>query len=306
MPDYGHSLEFGYFLNPDASNPKVTVDTARFIDELGYDLIGIQDHPYVAEHLDAYALLATVLAVTERVRVFPDVTNMQMRDAALVAKAATSMDRLSGGRFELGLGGGAPFFADKAVAMGASPMSPGDTVDGLEETIAVCRALWSGAPDARVRGVFHQLTGVQCGPPPAHDMNIWVGASGPRMLKLIGQAADGWVIPLMQYMPPGKAAENSLIIDEAARAIGRDPAGIRRLYNCIGSFDTEATFGLGAEDTKIVGPPDHWVDVLTHQALDYGFSTFILIGPPNPGKLRTFIDEVAPQVKERVNSQRRG
>jgi alkanesulfonate monooxygenase SsuD/methylene tetrahydromethanopterin reductase-like flavin-dependent oxidoreductase (luciferase family) len=145
---------------------------------------------------------------------------------------------------------------------------------------------------------------VQGGPPPAHDMEIWVGASGPRMLRLIGQAADGWVIPLMQYMPPGKASGNSLIIDEAARAIGRDPADIRRLYNCIGSFDTEASSGLNDEDTRIAGPPDHWVDVLTHQALDYGFSTFILIGPPNPDKLRTFINEVAPRVKERVAAKR--
>jgi alkanesulfonate monooxygenase SsuD/methylene tetrahydromethanopterin reductase-like flavin-dependent oxidoreductase (luciferase family) len=306
MPDYGHEIQFGYFLNPDAKDPKGTVDTARFVDELGYDLIGIQDHPYVAEHLDAYALLATVLAVTERVRVFPDVTNMQMRNAALVAKAAASMDQLSGGRFELGLGGGAPFFADKAVAMGAIPMSPGDTIDGLEETIAVCRALWSGQPNARVTGVFHQLTGVQGGPSPAHDMEIWVGASGPRMLKLIGQAADGWVIPLMQYMPPNQAAEKSLLIDEAAIANRRDPFDIRRIYNCIGQFTDEVKSGSIDEDTKITGPIQHWVDVLTHQALDFGFSSFLLVGPPSPEKLRTFINEVAPQVRDRVAAHRQG
>ncbi len=306
MPDYGHELEFGYFLNPDAKNPEGALDTARFVDELGYDLIGIQDHPYLETHLDAYSLLAMVLAVTERVRVFPDVTNMQMRQAALVAKAAASMDQLSGGRFELGLGGGAPAYADKAVAMGASPMSPGDTVDALEETIAVCRALWSGKPDARVTGVFHQLTGIQGGPKPAHDMDIWVGASGPRMLRLIGQAADGWVIPLMQYMPPGTAAEKSLIIDESARANGRDPADIRRLYNCIGGFTEKAKSGMAGDDTKISGPVDHWVDVLTHQAVDYGFGTFILIGPPNPEKLKTFISEVAPRVRERVSERRSG
>ncbi len=306
MPDYGHELEFGYFLNPDAKDPKGALDTARFCDELGYDLIGIQDHPYLETHLDTYSLLAMVLAVTEQLRVFPDVTNMQMRQAPMVAKAAASMDQLSGGRFELGLGGGAPFYADKAVAMGASPMSPGDTVDGLEETIAICRALWAGEPNARINGVFHQIAGIQGGPPPAQDMQIWVGASGPRMLRLIGQAADGWVIPLMQYMPPGQAAEKSLIIDEAARQNGRDPADIRRIYNCIGGFSREARSGYGDEDTKITGPVDHWVDVLTHQALDYGFSTFLLIGPPNPEKLRTFINEVAPKVRERVAAQRQG
>lgn len=306
MPDYGHDIQFGYFLNPDAGDPGGAVDTARFVDELGYDLIGIQDHPYVETHLDAYALIATVLARTERVRVFPDVTNMQMRSASLVAKAAASLDQLSGGRFELGLGGGAPIYHDRAVAMGASPMSPGDTVDGLEETIAVCRALWSGKPNVRVNGVFHQLTGIQGGPVPAHDMDIWVGASGPRMLRLIGQAADGWVIPLMQYMPPGTAAEKSLIIDESAKANGRDPADIRRIYNCIGSFAEDETSGLAGDGTKITGPVEHWVEVLTHQAIDYGFSTFILVGPPNPEKLRTFINEVAPRVRQQVASRRQG
>jgi alkanesulfonate monooxygenase SsuD/methylene tetrahydromethanopterin reductase-like flavin-dependent oxidoreductase (luciferase family) len=306
MPDYGHELEFGYFLNPDATDPKGVLDTARYVDELGYDLLGIQDHPYVESHLETYSLISAVLAQTQQVRVFPDVTNMQMRQAPMVAKAAASMDLLSGGRFELGLGGGAPFFAEKAVAMGAMPMGPGDTVDGLEETIAVCRAYWSGKPDARVTGVFHQLAGIQGGPPPAHDIQIWVGASGPRMLRLIGQAADGWVIPLMQYMPPGQAAEKSLIIDEAARTNGRDPGDIRRIYNCIGGFADEAKSGMGDGDTKITGPVDHWVEVLTHQATDYGFSTFLLIGPPNPEKLRTFINEVAPRVEERVAEQRQG
>ncbi len=304
MPDYGHDLQFGYFLNPDARDPKGALDTARFVDELGYDLIGIQDHPYVETHLDAYSLLAMVLAVTERVRVFPDVTNMQMRDAALVAKAAASMDVLSNGRFELGLGAGATFYHDRAVAMGAIPMSPGDSVDGLEETIAICRALWTGEPDARVNGVFHQVAGAHGGPVPAHDIQIWVGASGPRMLRLIGQAADGWVIPLMQYVPPRQAAEKSLIIDESARNNGRDPADIRRIYNCVGQFTDDVQSGGRDEDTEIKGPVSHWVDVLTHQAVDFGFSTFLLIGPPSPERLRTFINEVAPQVKERVNVKR--
>jgi alkanesulfonate monooxygenase SsuD/methylene tetrahydromethanopterin reductase-like flavin-dependent oxidoreductase (luciferase family) len=306
MPDYGHDIQFGYFLNPDASDPKGAVDTARFVDELGYDLIGIQDHPYVPDHLDAYALISTVLAVTEQVRVFPDVTNMQMRSAALVAKAAASLDQLSGGRFELGLGGGAPFFADKAVAMGAIPMSPGDTIDGLEETIAVCRALWAGQPNARVTGVFHQLAGVQGGPPPAHDMEIWVGGSGPRMLKLIGQAADGWIIPLMQYMPPGQIAGKNAIIDESAQANGRNAADIRRIYNCGGQFTDVVKSGASDDDTEIVGPVEHWVNVLTHQVIELGIAVFLLTGPPSPEKLRTFINEVAPQVRDRVAAHRAG
>lgn len=304
MPDYGHHLEFGYFLLPDAKDPEGTLSTARLVDELGYDLIGIQDHPYVETHLDAYSLIAMVLAQTERLRVFPDVTNLQLRSASLVAKAAASMDLLSGGRFELGLGGGAPVYTERAVAMGAPPMSPGDRVDSTEEAIAVIRQLWSGKENARVTGIFHQLTGIQGGPTPAHDIDIWVGASGPRMLRLIGRAADGWIIPLMQYMPPAKAAQNSRIIDEAATAAGRDPADIRRIYNCLGQFTDQVKSGSSDEDTKITGPVDHWVEVLTHHACDFGFSTFLLVGPPNQEKLETFIREVAPRVREQVANRR--
>jgi alkanesulfonate monooxygenase SsuD/methylene tetrahydromethanopterin reductase-like flavin-dependent oxidoreductase (luciferase family) len=305
MPDYGHDIQFGYFLDPRADERVRTLETARELDRLGYDLIGIQDHPYIETHHETYTLMAMVLAITERVRVFPDVTNMQMRDAALVAKAAASMSLLSNGRFDLGLGGGAPFFHDRAVAMGASPMSAGDTVDGLEETIAVCRAYWSGTADARVNGVFHQLAGIQGGPNPGREIEIWVGASGPRMLNLIGQAADGWVIPLMQYMAPREAAEKSLMIDESARNHGRDPADIRRIYNCVGQFSDEVKAGSSDDDIRIVGPVDHWVDVLSHQAIDFGFSSFLLIGPPTGQKLDTFINEVAPAVRERV-AQHRG
>jgi hypothetical protein len=251
-------------------------------------------------------MLATVLARPSHVGLFPDVTNMQMRSAAMVAKAAASMDLLSGGRFELGLGGGAPVYHDRAVAMGASPMSPGETVDALEETIAVARAFWSGQPDARVNGLFHRLAGVQGGPRPAHDIQIWVGASGPRMLRLIARAADGWIIPLMQYMSPANAAENSLIIDEAARDVGRDPADIRRIYNCIGQFTADIRSGTSDEDTRIHGPTGHWIDVLSHQAIDFGFSTFLLVGPPNRSRLETFISEVAPGVRKRVAEHRQG
>jgi alkanesulfonate monooxygenase SsuD/methylene tetrahydromethanopterin reductase-like flavin-dependent oxidoreductase (luciferase family) len=306
MPDYGHELEFGYSLVPDTSNPKGVLQTARYLDELGYDVIGVQDHPYFESRLEAYSVIAMILAQTERVRVYPNVTNIQMRHAAIIAKAAASLDQLSDGRFEMGLGAGAPHFADQAIAMGAMPLSVGDRVDALEETIAVCRAYWSGKPDARVTGVFHQLAGIQGGPVPAHDIEIWIGAARRRMLRLVGRTADAWVIPLMRYVVPGKAASRNATIDEAARDIGRDPADIRRMYGVLGRFADEAISGMGDEDSEIVGPVDHWVDVLTHHAVDFGFSTFSLSGTPSPEETRLFINEVAPRVRERVAEIRQG
>ena len=106
MPDYRHDLEFGYFLIPDAGDPHGVLETSRLADQLGYDLLAVQDHPYQPAHLDALALIGVILAQTERVRVFHDVGNLPLRPPAVFAKAAATLDLLSGGRFEAGLGGG--------------------------------------------------------------------------------------------------------------------------------------------------------------------------------------------------------
>ena len=72
-----------------------------------------------------------------------------------------------------------------------------------------------------------------------------------------------------------------------------------------GEFTAEVPAPARETDQTIVGPPDHWVDVLTHFALDLGFGPLILAAPPDPGTLRTFIEEVAPQVRERIEAARR-
>lgn len=119
MPDYGHDIEFGYFLIPDADDPGAVLDTARLADGLGYDLLAVQDHPYQPAHLDALALAGVILAQTERIRVFHDVANLPLRPPAVFAKAAATLDVLSGGRFEAGLGG------RRVPAGGAGDGSPG-------------------------------------------------------------------------------------------------------------------------------------------------------------------------------------
>ena len=94
------------------------------------------------------------------------------------------------------------------------------------------------------------------------------------------------------------------MIDRSAREAGRDPSEIRRIYNMSGAFTATAPAPARDTDEAIVGPPEHWVEVLTHLALDLGFGTFLLIAPPDPDVLQTFIEDVAPQVRERVASAR--
>jgi alkanesulfonate monooxygenase SsuD/methylene tetrahydromethanopterin reductase-like flavin-dependent oxidoreductase (luciferase family) len=300
--DYGHTLEFGYFLIPEAGDPPGVLDTARLADELGYDLLAVQDHPYQPAHLDTLALLGVILGQTEQIRVFQDVSNLPLRPPAAFAKAAATLDVLSGGRFEAGLGAGG--FPHPAQAMGAPALTPGESIEALEEAVEILRASWSGAAELDFSGRHYRLVGARPGPLPAHDIGIWLGAAKPRALALTGRVADGWAAPLMNYMPPAAAAEAQALIDRAARGAGREPGEIRHIYNIPGAFTAAAPAVARDTDEAIIGPSDHWADVLTHLALDHGFGTFVLMGERDPRMLRTFIEDVAPRVREHVTTAR--
>lgn len=302
MADYGHDLQFGFFLDPSTGNPDRTVEIACILDDLGYDLIGVQDHPYQQKHFDALALIGYILGQTEQISVFPDVANLPLRPPTVLAKYAATLDQLSGGRFELGLGAGA--FWDGVRAMGGPVREPKEALGALREATTLIRDFWKGQP-LRHSGEHYQAVGARPGPVPAHDMGIWLGVIGPRALRLTGELADGWV-PSMSYVPPAQAAKSNAIIDEAARAAGRDPSAIRRIYNIGGDVAPTIESGLSDDDQQIVGPRDHWVNVLTRLAVDHGFSTFVLWGVPTAPRLRMFIEEIAPAVRERVAEIRAG
>jgi alkanesulfonate monooxygenase SsuD/methylene tetrahydromethanopterin reductase-like flavin-dependent oxidoreductase (luciferase family) len=219
----------GLSLVPDASQLDRLVALTERADRLGLDLVGLQDHPYQRRFADTLALLGHLLARTERVTLFPDVANLPLRPPAVLAKHAATLDLLSGGRLELGLGAGA--FWDAVAAMGGPRRSPGESVDALSEAIDVIRHVWSGGRSIRYDGEHYRLDGYQSGPRPAHEIGIWLGAYGPRMLRLVGEKADGWVPSLREGLAPEDLGEKDRRITEAAQAAGRDPAAIRRIWN---------------------------------------------------------------------------
>jgi alkanesulfonate monooxygenase SsuD/methylene tetrahydromethanopterin reductase-like flavin-dependent oxidoreductase (luciferase family) len=151
----------------------------------------------------------------------------------MFAKAAATLDVLSGGRFEAGLGDGG--FLRPAQAMGAPALTIGESLEALEEAVAILRGSWSGAPALRFEGRHYRLEGARPGPSPAHEIGIWLGASKPRALALTGRVADGWAAPLMNYTPPAAAGAAQTLIDHAAREAGGEPGEIRRIYNMPGA-----------------------------------------------------------------------
>src|SRR3954462_6059378 len=142
MPDYGHDLQFGIFPSPDAARAEQTLELAQVAEVTGLDLVSVQDHPYQARHLDTWTLLSVIAARTTAVRVAPNVANLPLRHPVVLARSVATLDRLSGGRVELGLGTGA--FWDAIAAAGGPRRTPGEAVEALEEAIAVIRGLWSG------------------------------------------------------------------------------------------------------------------------------------------------------------------
>ncbi|HSE08875.1 MAG TPA: LLM class flavin-dependent oxidoreductase [Nocardioidaceae bacterium] len=296
MPDYGRPLRFGVFPTPEAQKLDEVLALAHVADKQDLDYVGIQDHPYQRRFLDTWMLMATVLARTERVRVFPDVSNLPLRSPAMIAKSAASLDIMSGGRFELGLGAGA--FWEAVEAMGGQRRSPGDAVDALTEAIEVIRLMWSDERSVRFDGHHYRLAGVKPGPPPSHSIGIWLGVGGRRTLALVGRTADGWV-PSSGWATPDKLPAMHSRIDEAAVAAGRDPAEITRVYNVWGQ--------IGGAGGFLQGGVEQWMDELTELALVHGMDTFVF-GPstdPVP-QLQRFAEEVAPAVREQVSAHRRG
>ncbi|MEN8707044.1 MAG: LLM class flavin-dependent oxidoreductase [Nocardioides marinisabuli] len=297
MTDYLHDLQFGSFLTPSAGNPDDAVALAVLSEQVGLDLVTFQDHPYQPGFLDTWTLLSYVAARTSTVRLSPNVANVPLRPPAVLARSAASLDLLSGGRVELALGAGA--FWDAIVAMGVPRLSPGESVVALEEAIEVVRQTWDADArgGVRVDGVHHQVLGAKRGPAPSHDIGLWVGALKPRMLRLIGRSADGW-LPSLFYLQPGDLARGNAVIDEAATEAGRDPGQVRRLLNVAGTFSTTAR-------AQLDGPPAHWAAELAQLTLTEGVSTFILASD-DPRQLRVFAEEVAPEVRELVGAARAG
>ena len=283
---------FGYFPTPEANAYSQILEQAKLADELGLDLIAIQDHPYQWRFLDALTLLSAIAVQTERIRVLPDVVNLQMRPPALVAKWAASLDVMTAGRVELGLGAGA--FPAAVAAMGAQAREAGDAVSALEEAIAVIRLLWTGQRGARFDGRYYQLRGVNAGPVPAHPIRIWLGASRPRMLGITGRLADGW-LPSLGPMKPEALNDANRLIDDAATAAGRNPSDILRIINIGGRITDGESSGL------LNGPVDQWVDQLTELTVDYGMDGCILAAGENrQEQLRRFASDVAPRVRENL------
>lgn len=210
----------------------------------------------------------------------------------MLAKQAATIDVLSGGRFELGLGAGG--FHDAIAGMGGPRRSAAVARAALSEAIDVIRAAWEGAP-YQYEGSHYAAPAARPGPRPAHDIGLWLGVVGPRAAALVGSKADGWSVSA-PYVPPDRLDPLNEIITGAARDAGRDPDRIVRLYNVMGSISPE-----NRDDFH--GPVQRWVDTLTALHTEHQMNAFVFW--PSGDRERqshVFAEEVVPAARQALGT----
>ena len=282
---------FGIAIVPSIEALEANRELVRAADAAGLDLVGVQDHPYQRRFLDTWSLIATLITQTQRVAFFTDVANLPLRPPAVMAKAAATLDLLSGGRFELGLGaGGIP---DVIANFGGPRRTPGEAVEALDEAIDVIRLIWSAERSVSFEGEHYRLNDARPGPRPAHEIAIWVGAFKPRMLRLVGRKADGW-LPSLGVLSPHELRAAQEVIDTAARKAGRDPRSIRRILNLQGVIGNapappRSSLPVGyLAGEPLAGPPEWWIETLSGFVAD-GFDTLIFWPvDPTPEQVERF------------------
>lgn len=294
---------FGINIDPDPTNIAGTFDLARYADNHGVDLISVQDHPYNGGFLETWTLLSTLGANTSKVRLFPNVANLPLRPPALLAKSAATLDILTGGRVELGLGAGA--FWDAVEGYGGPRRSGGEAVDALEEAMQVMHLIWrrdGATPRATFEGRFYQLTNAQTGPPPPHLIGIWLGALKPRMLRLTGRLADGWSVS-HNWSPPRELPAMHALIDQAAEEAGRQPSAIMRNYNVMGVIQSGGQPAVRSGSRgMLIGGAGWWAETIAQLYIEFKMDAFNFwpVAGDAADQIRRWTEEVAPLVRERI------
>ncbi len=293
---------FGIFLDPSVNDPQEPFRLAMTADNNGLDLLTIQDHPYQRRFYETWTLMTALAMATEQIHVTPNVANLPLRLPSLLAKQAATLDILTGGRVELGLGAGG--FWDAIVAYGGPRRTPAEAYAAFHDALHILRGLWNDTGRSfSYEGEIYRVKGARPGPFPLKKIPIWVGASGPRMLRLTGRMADG-VFVSMPFIPPEQLERINASIDEGAAQAERSPEAIRRGYNINGVIIPGAgNSGRINEKGSIEGTAAYWVEQILHFYNDYGMDTFILWSARDVAQqIEIFANEIVPAVKEQIGT----
>ena len=242
MTRSSNPVRFG--VNPRGLDYHGVVSVARAAEAAGFETIAFSDRP-PENNLEAWTLATAVACATERIIVTHSTLNVPYRNPAMVAKMAASLDVVTGGgRVLLTIGAGGQ--ETHATSYGMRFGAPGERVDALIDAIHIMRGMWS-EESFSYEGKFHSVDGATLQPKPVNGpLPVFIGAAGPRMLRLAGSLADGWIKNGGWPASPEAYAELQEQVERGAEAAGRDPGALRRVVNC--------TAYVGSEDPATVMP----------------------------------------------------
>lgn len=218
----------------------------RKLDSAGVDWISAWDHFYEAPpkggtepHFEALATLGALAAETRNARIGCLVFYVGYRNPALLAKAATTLDHISGGRFELGIGAG--WHVWEASAYGYAFPDIGTRLDMLEEAVQIIRRMLT-EERTTFSGKHFQVDHASCLPRPVQErLPIWIGGVGEkRTLKIVADHADGWNAA---YLSPDEFARVNAVLNHWCEDEHRDPASLKRAVN--------VTFNMGFDEADV-------------------------------------------------------
>ena len=306
----------------------------RKLDRAGLDWLSLWDHIYEAPpadgtqpHFEAVAALGAMAVETERARLGCLVFYVGYRNPGLLAKAAVTIDHLSGGRFELGLGAG--WHQIEAEAYGYDFPSVGTRLDMLDESVEAIVALLgsgthtrgtteSGADIARTTfdGEHVRVQDASCLPPPVDaKLPIWIGGLGEkRTLRTAARVADGWNAA---YVDPETFAAKAAVLDRWCETEGRDPAEIERAVNVSFSMAADrggadkaeaeiaAQWGPQADRIRsgsLLGTPDQALEqIMAYVEAGADMINVALRAPFDHEALDAYVANVIPEVRRAVD-----
>ena len=273
MTRSSNAVRFG--LNPRNLPYERVVEVAKAAEAAGFQNISFSDRP-PENNLEGWTLATAVAIQTSRIRVTHSTLNVPFRNPALLSKMATALDFITGGgRVILTLGAGTQ--ADHFTTYGIGFHSAGERVEGLIDAIEILRGTWANEQFS-YEGKQYHAAGATVTPKPVNGtIPIFIGAAQPRMMRLAGRTADGWIrnggwpSDLDAY----RAQLN--LLEEAAAGAGRDGTRIHRVVNCnayVGNEDPATklatTFG---NPGGLTGTPEQVLETIARYR-EAGVDTF--------------------------------
>ena len=267
------------------------------VERLGFDTVAIPDHfcdwaNPPAPWLECWALMAALAVETTTIRLATNVVQIPLRHPGVLAHQAVTVDQISGGRVELGLGTGLTI--DPGTEMiGLPNWSPAERVARFGEYVELLGLLLSQEVTTYA-GTYYRAAGAVMNPSSVQSprLPIVAAALGPRMMRHAARLADGW--NTMSFSPDfdvqlAELCERNAHMDRLCQEVGRDPATLRRSVNL---FDAQARAAGGR--LRLYDDPDLLVRLVT-QLRDAGYHEFGVYYPSDPAQLDAF-ERIATEV----------